>query len=134
MIRRPPRSTLFPYTTLFRNIPVEQALRKGVGKDGITTSDRVRDAKDARNVALPVDLEVTFIGSRGIKRPVRVAQIGAYRVAECAVVARDREGSAASGNIAARAIGFAGGDVIARVGAVLAGREQGVQLEAGDGR
>src|SRR5688572_31871644 len=25
MIRRPPRSTLFPYTTLFRSAPVEQA-------------------------------------------------------------------------------------------------------------
>src|SRR3712207_7212573 len=26
MIRRPPRSTLFPYTTLFRSAPVEEAL------------------------------------------------------------------------------------------------------------
>src|SRR3989442_1827185 len=26
MIRRPPRSTLFPYTTLFRSVPVEPAL------------------------------------------------------------------------------------------------------------
>src|SRR3712207_7645795 len=25
MIRRPPRSTLFPYTTLFRSLPLEQA-------------------------------------------------------------------------------------------------------------
>src|SRR2546427_5432051 len=28
MIRRPPRSTLFPYTTLFRSEPPEQARRK----------------------------------------------------------------------------------------------------------
>src|SRR3712207_8863907 len=28
MIRRPPRSTLFPYTTLFRSDPVEQLLRQ----------------------------------------------------------------------------------------------------------
>src|SRR3712207_8773685 len=27
MIRRPPRSTLFPYTTLFRSVRVERALR-----------------------------------------------------------------------------------------------------------
>src|SRR2546422_5098764 len=27
MIRRPPRSTLFPYTTLFRSLPEPQALR-----------------------------------------------------------------------------------------------------------
>src|SRR5258708_21882174 len=27
MIRRPPRSTLFPYTTLFRSYPLDRALR-----------------------------------------------------------------------------------------------------------
>src|SRR3712207_7592450 len=31
MIRRPPRSTLFPYTTLFRS---DQALRREVGRRG----------------------------------------------------------------------------------------------------
>src|SRR2546422_6703816 len=31
MIRRPPRSTLFPYTTLFRSGPVYQALGLSVG-------------------------------------------------------------------------------------------------------
>src|SRR3712207_9147563 len=30
MIRRPPRSTLFPYTTLFRSDPVEQLEQEGV--------------------------------------------------------------------------------------------------------
>src|SRR3712207_8881190 len=30
MIRRPPRSTLFPYTTLFRSFPV-----RGVNSDGV---------------------------------------------------------------------------------------------------
>src|SRR5258707_7395362 len=37
MIRRPPRSTLFPYTTLFRShsdrIPVGRGLRDRVGRD-----------------------------------------------------------------------------------------------------
>src|SRR3712207_8530150 len=33
MIRRPPRSTLFPYTTLFRSIPAEHAIR---GLEGVT--------------------------------------------------------------------------------------------------
>src|ERR1039458_5272024 len=35
MIRRPPRSTLFPYTTLFRSIdpiPLRQAIQHGYGK------------------------------------------------------------------------------------------------------
>src|SRR2546427_7510821 len=31
MIRRPPRSTLFPYTTLFRSIAEEHAVAEGVG-------------------------------------------------------------------------------------------------------
>src|SRR5690242_20993631 len=31
MIRRPPRSTLFPYTTLFRSITLKQMLRDFIG-------------------------------------------------------------------------------------------------------
>src|SRR2546422_6262081 len=31
MIRRPPRSTLFPYTTLFRSLPAEAVVRSGGG-------------------------------------------------------------------------------------------------------
>src|SRR3712207_8460488 len=30
MIRRPPRSTLFPYTTLFRSLPPARVTRQGV--------------------------------------------------------------------------------------------------------
>src|SRR2546426_5052244 len=32
MIRRPPRSTLFPYTTLFRSKPAAASPRAGVGR------------------------------------------------------------------------------------------------------
>src|SRR6266496_4017351 len=32
MIRRPPRSTLFPYTTLFRSIPCLPVIRAQVGR------------------------------------------------------------------------------------------------------
>src|SRR2546422_10009514 len=60
MIRRPPRSTLFPYTTLFRS--------RGPGPRGADARDRPRatrhgasDARDARG------------GAR--RRPVRVALI-----------------------------------------------------------
>src|SRR3712207_8735302 len=35
MIRRPPRSTLFPYTTLFRSLRVEGALVGGRGVGGV---------------------------------------------------------------------------------------------------
>src|SRR2546429_6944667 len=48
MIRRPPRSTLFPYTTLFRSLPVDSA-RKGSCRDGATPGDyRMRDRKSTR--------------------------------------------------------------------------------------
>src|SRR3989454_3200530 len=36
MIRRPPRSTLFPYTTLFRSLPLADAWPAGVGEHGPT--------------------------------------------------------------------------------------------------
>src|SRR3712207_7384537 len=41
MIRRPPRSTLFPYTTLFRS-DVERAVR------GVARAERVRAARSRR--------------------------------------------------------------------------------------
>src|SRR3712207_9236074 len=46
MIRRPPRSTLFPYTTLFRSLRSEQAAERADvaivvcdASDGVTTED-----------------------------------------------------------------------------------------------
>src|SRR5256885_4277919 len=35
MIRRPPRSTLFPYTTLFRSQPDGRGLPQGSARDGL---------------------------------------------------------------------------------------------------
>src|SRR5256885_11967066 len=43
MIRRPPRSTLFPYTTLFRSTPVRRLHAKGVRR-----RDRPRPAPGGR--------------------------------------------------------------------------------------
>src|SRR2546430_11264777 len=42
MIRRPPRSTLFPYTTLFRS-RVELPMRLAVGVDGHRRNARIGD-------------------------------------------------------------------------------------------
>src|SRR2546429_4208554 len=44
MIRRPPRSTLFPYTTLFRSSSSPRAGSADVGEDA---SDRVEDERRA---------------------------------------------------------------------------------------
>src|SRR3712207_7777430 len=43
MIRRPPRSTLFPYTTLFRSL-LEDAEIDGKGEDKITDLRRINAA------------------------------------------------------------------------------------------
>src|SRR2546430_16421840 len=42
MIRRPPRSTLFPYTTLFRSAPGRTRRVAGNGGDGIFRARRAR--------------------------------------------------------------------------------------------
>src|SRR3712207_8390673 len=47
MIRRPPRSTLFPYTTLFRSIDPDKDIRKnslGVGESAAALGDGSIDA------------------------------------------------------------------------------------------
>src|SRR3712207_8287915 len=62
MIRRPPRSTLFPYTTLFRSIPAEtyearlgEALRR-IGSAALDAlviyGDREHAAKDRKSTRL----------------------------------------------------------------------------------
>src|SRR3712207_8730624 len=45
MIRRPPRSTLFPYTTLFRSLA---AAAHGVGADGVAAVRAGGDPRGAR--------------------------------------------------------------------------------------
>src|SRR2546421_1028025 len=45
MIRRPPRSTLFPYTTLFRSVPKADRDHRP-GEEGRRDADRRRDDVD----------------------------------------------------------------------------------------
>src|SRR3712207_7190789 len=46
MIRRPPRSTLFPYTTLFRSAGAERGVNRLVGDDGnLTVDERQKDGR-----------------------------------------------------------------------------------------
>src|SRR5438876_7661148 len=58
MIRRPPRSTLFPYTTLFRSVPYDRErdrFRGGISdrpreraRSGLVVAPRRRDRKSTR--------------------------------------------------------------------------------------
>src|SRR2546428_2636567 len=55
MIRRPPRSTLFPYTTLFRSLSVGRSPKRRVGKPPGEIRHRCvtrRDSRRARFVAI----------------------------------------------------------------------------------
>src|SRR3989475_11296045 len=62
MIRRPPRSTLFPYTTLFRS--VEGAA--GVGREGLLA----RRERDRRRGGVPPNDH--FPGRDPLRRPARL--------------------------------------------------------------
>src|SRR4051794_41203163 len=46
MIRRPPRSTLFPYTTLFRSKPERMFSDAPPSREDVTTSRTCRDSVD----------------------------------------------------------------------------------------
>src|SRR5207248_8653307 len=60
MIRRPPRSTLFPYTTLFRSRPAGRApgsLRgAGPARDGERLDGRARSEEHTSELQSPYDL------------------------------------------------------------------------------
>src|SRR3712207_7066388 len=67
MIRRPPRSTLFPYTTLFRSV----RLRLGIAYDGTALHGWARQP-DQRTVQS--DLEEAL--ARVLRRPVALTVAG----------------------------------------------------------
>src|ERR1041385_6197053 len=48
MIRRPPRSTLFPYTTLFRSLRANDVAAAFAGKDHVRHGDEPEDRKSTR--------------------------------------------------------------------------------------
>src|SRR5438034_5150546 len=65
MIRRPPSSTLFPYTTLFRSGgPIQQMISKLKGSD-IAATERVSGAGgELRNQ--PSNTQTQYRGARGL--------------------------------------------------------------------
>src|SRR2546430_9848305 len=52
MIRRPPRSTLFPYTTLFRSVPKARRVFWGAASPRRSWRDRDRMALDRKSTRL----------------------------------------------------------------------------------
>src|SRR3712207_8847592 len=72
MIRRPPRSTLFPYTTLFRSAGRRR------GDDAAQLRARAGGAGGGFRADLPVHRHVTEGGGR--LRPVRVSELIAAQI------------------------------------------------------
>src|SRR3712207_9146863 len=64
MIRRPPRSTLFPYTTLFRSLETE--LKKLSDSTGITVSLRRTEQRAPRKDVVTYSVDVVSLDQPGI--------------------------------------------------------------------
>src|SRR3712207_7256358 len=60
MIRRPPRSTLFPYTTLFRSKIRTPTLEQPWTKDEFTSA--LKTLKDSGDYDYPLDIATSFTG------------------------------------------------------------------------
>src|SRR5260221_4677907 len=56
MIRRPPRSTLFPYTTLFRSVLLAVNGFQALAGDGVARVARAHPLEDLGGLRLVVDL------------------------------------------------------------------------------
>src|SRR5258708_3814373 len=72
MIRRPPRSTLFPYTTLFRSI---------FATDTKSNPDPVVGTEFIRRVRLLTDKPIVAIGGIRLERAPEIIEAGADSVA-----------------------------------------------------
>src|SRR5258706_8478015 len=66
MIRRPPRSTLFPYTTLFRSEkPVPRFERRALRRRGVVGRPRQRKIADRGDMG---------VGVAGLRMPAAIAE------------------------------------------------------------
>src|SRR5438034_9280420 len=65
MLRRPPRSTLFPYTTLFRSLPPDQRQTDPAPRAGDAGFRHERQARHPANVAIDVRDHAPAIGGGG---------------------------------------------------------------------
>src|SRR3712207_7251221 len=69
MIRRPPRSTLFPYTTLFRSVKALEMVAPGSAlREGL---DHIVHARTGALICIGESDELSFLYSGGVKLDVR---------------------------------------------------------------
>src|SRR3712207_9347032 len=87
MIRRPPRSTLFPYTTLFRSRLLDDGLH---GDPDVGGAVREEDARAGLPVALPVAVRVV-LGLLHLFHGLRLVARVALRLVGRVVLELDRK-------------------------------------------
>src|SRR3989454_2889295 len=76
MIRRPPRSTLFPYTTLFRSWWAGSKYGGSLTPSGQSTTDRTRSEEHTSELQSPCNLVCRLLLEKK-KHPHPVAAVGA---------------------------------------------------------
>src|SRR5256886_12984464 len=128
MIRRPPRSTLFPYTTLFRSDRLVERVRLTMKKGTASGKDYVEEAADkAKNVLSPLilaKLRKTLIDAKLPKAAVDEAVQEAIENYKRALV----EPGEAAGIVSAQSIGEPGTQMTLRTFHFAGVREQNVTL------
>src|SRR5256885_16554049 len=76
MIRRPPRSTLFPYTTLFRSCEADAALKK-IPQDSYLTPDLVATLTAATPMLFDIEADPSEERNLADQHPEVVATLSA---------------------------------------------------------
>src|SRR3712207_9363616 len=93
MIRRPPRSTLFPYTTLFRSSspPVPRSARDGALRRGRSIPSRRRSAVADPARARKLAVRIRQIVSAAIETQIKDPRLGMVTVTDARVTSDLRE-------------------------------------------
>src|SRR5256885_3760707 len=86
MIRRPPRSTLFPYTTLFRSVDpfVEESPDRGVARLGgeVVEAEQAEEIPDRKSTRLNSShLVISYAVFCLKKKKITVARVRKHRLA-----------------------------------------------------
>src|SRR3712207_8323226 len=86
MVRRPPRSTLFPYTTLFRSRAERQAIV-------LNTAERLFASRSSRSVGMDELVRETGLGKMTVYRLFKSKDdlVGAYLARKAGTVLADRK-------------------------------------------
>src|SRR3712207_8748877 len=83
MIRRPPRSTLFPYTTLFRSCDLARPRLLGLRRRGLPGRDRVRAREPERGGPLPGAHALAIFKVRGPRSEEHTSELQSRQYLVC---------------------------------------------------